>query len=109
MRLLLQGPTQEEFATGLRSAISPQTTLHAARVNGDTAVVDLSGAFVEVGGQEQILAVAQIVLTAASVPGVTQVRFLLDGEAVGVPRADGTLTSETLRTADYQPLLSNSP
>ena len=109
VRLLLDGPTESEFAAGLRSAISPRTTLHSARIDGDTAVVDLSVSFVEVGGQEQILAVAQIVLTAAAVPGVTQVRFLLDGEAVDVPRADGTLTSDTVRAVDYRQLLQTPP
>jgi hypothetical protein len=102
MTLLLDGPTQSEFGAGLRSAISPRTTLRSARLDAaDTAVVDLSGALVEVGGEEQILAVAQIVLTATAVAGVGQVRLLLEGQAVEVPRADGTLTSETLRAADY--------
>lgn len=101
LTLLLQGPTEAEFRAGTRTAISPQTTLRAARLDGDTAVIDLSGALVEVGGQEQILAVAQIVLTATAVPAVGQVRLLLEGQAVEVPRADGTLTSETLRAADY--------
>jgi hypothetical protein len=105
LNLLLQGPTQAEFGAGIRSGISPQTTLRSARVEGDTGIVDLSGALVEVGGQEQILAVAQIVLTATAVPGVGQIRFLLEGQAVEVPRADGTLTSETLRAADYSGLL----
>jgi len=105
LTLLLQGPTQAEFAAGTRTAISPQTVLRSARLGGDSAVVDLSGALVEVGGEEQILAVAQIVLTATAVPGVGQVRLLLEGQAVEVPRADGTLTSETLRAADYAGLL----
>jgi spore germination protein GerM len=105
LNLLLEGPTEAEFGAGIRSAISPQTTLHSARVEGDTAVVDLSGALVEVGGQEQILAVAQLVLTVTAVPGVEQVRFLLEGQAVEVPRADGTLTSEALRAPDYAGLV----
>jgi spore germination protein GerM len=105
VNLLLQGATETEFDAGIRSAISPQTALRSARVEGDTAVVDLSGALVEVGGQEQILAVAQIVLTATTVPGVGQVRLLLEGQAVEVPRADGTLTSETLRASDYAGLV----
>jgi hypothetical protein len=105
LTLLLQGPTDAEFGGGIRTAISPQTTLRSARLEGDTAVVDLSGALVEVGGEEQILAVGQIVLTATAVPGVAQVRFLLEGQAVEVPRADGTLTSETLRATDYAGLL----
>jgi len=102
---LLAGPKEEEFAAGIRTAIGPQTELRSARLDGDTAIVDLSAAFVEVGGQEQILAVAQIVLTATSVPGILQVRFLLEGQAVDVPRADGTLTSEALRRGDYEGLL----
>jgi hypothetical protein len=104
LNLLLEGPTQAEFGAGTRTAISPQTALRSARTEGDTAIVDLSGALVEVGGQEQILAVAQIVLTATAVPGVGQVRFLLEGQAVEIPRADGTLTAETLRATDYQSL-----
>ena len=99
-----QGRERYDDAAGSRTAISPQTTLRSARLDGDTAVVDLSGALVEVGGQEQILAVAQIVLTATAVPGVGQVRFLLEGQAVEIPRADGTLTAETLRATDYQSL-----
>jgi hypothetical protein len=109
LNLLLTGPTEAEFGAGIRTAISPQTTLRSARVDGNTAVVDLSGALVEVGGQEQILAVAQIVLTAMAVPGVEQVRLLLEGQRVEVPRADGNLTSEALRVADYDGLLEPSP
>jgi hypothetical protein len=107
--LLLAGPKPSEFGAGIRTGISPQTTLRSARVEGDTAVVDLSSAFVEVGGQEQILAVAQIVLTATAVPGVGQVRLLLDRQAVEVPRADGTLTADTLRASDYAHLLIEAP
>ena len=103
--LLLGGPMETEFAAGTRTAISPQTELRSAGLENGTAVVDLSAAFVEVGGQEQILAVAQVVLTATAVPGVERVRFLLEGEAVEVPRADGTLTSDSLQAADYQGLL----
>jgi hypothetical protein len=106
---LLAGPRQEEFATGIRTAISPETELRSASLTGDTATVDLTAALVEVGGEEQILAVAQIVLTATAVPGVAQVRVLLAGQAVQIPRADGTLTSDTLRSKDYEALLRPAP
>jgi hypothetical protein len=107
--LLLAGPREPELAAGLRTAISPQTSVRSARLEGDTAVIDLNAALVEVAGEEQILAVAQIVLTATAVPGVRQVRVLLEGQAVEVPRADGTLTSEALRPEDYQALVRTSP
>jgi spore germination protein GerM len=93
----------------MRTAISPQAELRSAVLDGDTAVVDLSAAFVEVGGQEQILAVAQVVLTATAVPGVGRVRILLEGQAVEIPRADGTLSSESLGAADYERLLTAAP
>lgn len=109
LELLLAGPREAELAAGLRTAISPQTSLRSARLDGDTAVVDLNVALVDVGGQEQILAVAQIVLTATAVPGVREVRFLLEGEPVEVPRADGTLASEALRPEDYRGLLKATP
>lgn len=109
LQVLLAGPTEAELGAGIRTAISPQTGLRSARLDGDTALVDLSAAFVEVGGQEQILAVAQVVLTATAVPGVRRVRFLLEGQAVEIPRADGTLSSESLGPADYQGLLTAPP
>lgn len=107
--LLLAGPTEAEFAAGIRTAISPQTDLRSVRLEGDTAVVDVSAAFVEVGGQEQILAVAQIVLTATAVPGTARVRFLLEGQPVEVFRPDGTLTAEALGPTDYAGLLTPPP
>ena len=107
--VLLAGPTEAELGAGIRTAIGPQTELRSARLDGDTAVIDLSAAFVEVGGQEQILAVAQVVLTATAAPGVGRVRFLLEGQPVEIPRADGTLSSESLGAADYERLLTAVP
>jgi hypothetical protein len=107
--VLLAGPTEAELGAGIRTAISAQTELRSVRLDGDTAVIDLSAAFVEVGGQEQILAVAQVVLTATAVPGVGRVRFLLEGQPVEIPRADGTLSSESLGASDYERLLAPAP
>lgn len=102
--LLLKGPTAIELESGIRTAIAPGTKLRGVARDAGTAVVDLSSAFVELGGQEQILAVAQFVLTATAVPGVTSVRFALDGSTVEVPRADGTLTPAPLTAADFTAL-----
>jgi spore germination protein GerM len=102
--LLITGPTEAELGAGMRTAISPQTQLHSVAVNGTTAVIDVTSAFVEVAGQEQILALAQVVLTATTVPGITEVRFALEGQPVDVPRADGTLSSGPLSATDYAAL-----
>jgi hypothetical protein len=98
---LLDGPLEDEVAAGLRTAIPPESELLSVRQAGGTAMIDLSGTFVEVGGQEQILAVAQLVLTATSVPGIERARFALEGSSVEVPTADGTLVPGPLTADDY--------
>ncbi len=105
--LLLAGPVKEELDAGVRTAITPGTRLHSARLDGSTAVVDLTAAFVDVGGEEQILAVAQVVLTATAVAGVEQVRVALDGNDVEIPLFDGTLAQRPLTAADYTPLVAS--
>lgn len=104
LELLLEGPTEAELAAGIRTAVPPGTALRSARVDAGTALIDLTSTLVEVGGQEQILAVAQFVLTATALDGIERVRVALDGQAVEVPRADGTLTPGPLTAADFASL-----
>lgn len=86
---LLQGPTSAEATDGYRSAIPNSTrVLHASEVGG-VATVDLSTNFGELVGPPQIQAVAQIVFTATSLPGVRAVAFELGGKPVQVPVASG--------------------
>lgn len=101
---LLAGPTPEEATAGLRSAISNQTRVLSVRVQSGVATLDLSGEFATIGGQELILAVAQLVYTATSAQGVLGVRLTLNGKAVEVPRRDGTLTHDAVGPADYSGL-----
>lgn len=108
LELLLQGPTSAELAAGIRSAIATGTELRSARVEAGTAVVDLTQEFVELGGEEQILAVAQLVLTATAVAGVERVRFALNGQDLEVPRADGTLARAPLTAHDYASLVGEA-
>ena len=98
---LLAGPTADEAGAGLRSAVTNQTRLLSVRVQSGVATIDLSGEFATIGGQEQILALAQLVYTATAAQGVLGVRFSLDGKTVEVPRGDGTLSQEPLGPADY--------
>lgn len=101
---LLAGPTPEESTAGLRSAIADQTRVLSVRVQSGVATVDLSGEFASIGGQELILAVAQLVYTATAAQGVLGVRLSLNGKAVEVPRRDGTLTQDAVGPADYSGL-----
>jgi spore germination protein GerM len=100
LETLLAGRTGEEAASGLRSAIV-NTQLISVRSQSGVATIDLSSDFATIGGQDQILAVAQLVFTTTSLPGVVGIKLSLDGRAVEVPRGDGTLTQDPLKPADF--------
>lgn len=106
LQLLLEGPTERESREGLQSAISPATRLLDVSVDGAVAQVNLSASFVESRVQDQTAAVAQIVVTAAGLPGIRGVTFALAGRPVEVPAADNTLRRGTLTPADYAALIA---
>ncbi len=87
---LVHGPTNTEAALGLESAVPAQTVVLGATIGSDdVATVNLGGTFGQLVGQAQIQAVAQIVFTAAALPGVSGVTFELAGKPVYVPTATG--------------------
>jgi hypothetical protein len=94
---LLAGPTAEEAAAGIRTAIGTTSGVATGDAQGGTVEIELGPSFEAAGGSEQVLAIAQIVYTLTAVPGVDGVDFTLSGRAVEVPRGDGTLTGEALR------------
>ncbi len=100
---LALGPTPTEAADGMRTALPPGVTVQL-RAEGTTVVVDLNGPFTDAAPTEQMLALAQMVYTATAFTGIDAVRFLLDGEPLEVPRADGTLTQERVGRVDYETL-----
>ncbi|HVA03216.1 MAG TPA: GerMN domain-containing protein [Acidimicrobiales bacterium] len=91
LKVLLAGPTDVEAAAGLQSAVATQTTVLAANIAGGTATVNLGGTFGQIVGPPEIQAVAQVVFTASTLPGVTGVTFELMGQPVQVPVASGAL------------------
>jgi spore germination protein GerM len=103
---LLAGPSLTESAQGIRSAISQDTAVLATRVDKGVAVIDLSAAFADIGGIDQILAVGQLVFTATGLPDVASVSFQLNDRPVAVPSADGSLVAGPVTRAAYAPLLS---
>ncbi len=97
---LSEGPTRGEVLSGLRTALSPQMLSAERRLGGLTAV-SVTREFTEVAGGNQLLAVAQVVWTLTELPGVSQVRFLVDGMPVEVPTDQG-LTDQPVRREDYR-------
>lgn len=101
---LAQGPTPSEVATGTRSALPDGESFQSVTLNGGTATVDLSPPFTALSGSDQLLALAQIVFTLTSRPGIGQVQFTLGGAAIDIPRANGSLTPSPVSRDDYATL-----
>lgn len=87
---LLFGPQEDEAVAGVRSAISPTAAVQARAVDPATYLVDLSPEFAQGSVSEQVLGLAQIVWTATDIPGVTGVRFTLNGAPIQVPTPVGS-------------------
>jgi spore germination protein GerM len=102
-RALLAGPSREEAQVGMRSAIPKRAVGRFGKVAQRTVTIDLKAPFTDVSGPTQKLALTQIVFTMTSLRGVKQVRFLLNGEPVSVPRSNGTVTRGPVHRADYAP------
>lgn len=98
---LAAGPADEELDEGLGTALAPDIDLDLSSLTDGTATVDVGGAAEVPIGRETRLAVAQIVLTATSLDGVTAVRLLVDGAPVAAPLPSGRLTDEPLTAGDY--------
>jgi hypothetical protein len=96
---LAAGPTTQERADELSTALPPEVELTAAEVSDGTVTIDIAGPVDAPSGWESRRAVAQIVLTATSVPNVRAVRLSREGQPVEAPLPDGELTSAPL-TAD---------
>jgi spore germination protein GerM len=85
---LLEGPTDNEAAAGLVSAVPAGTKLRDISLENGTATVDLDGAFDDDGGGSASMQgrVAQVVATLTRFPTIERVAFRLDGgpvEAIG--------------------------
>jgi hypothetical protein len=104
---LAAGPAGEEAGEGLTTALAPDVGLVLASLTGGTATVDAIGAADVPIGRETRPAVAQVVLTATSLPGVSSVRLLVDGAPVDAPLPSGRLTDAPLTAADYLPTVAS--
>lgn len=101
---LVSGETGPEDRAGLRSSIPVGTELLGVTQDVTVATVDLTSDFAAVGGRQELLAVAQVVLTATGIEGVDAVRFELDGTQTAVPTSSGALADGPVTAADYAAL-----
>ena len=115
--LLAEGPTKPEQAAGLRSSVVSVVTGEPLVVTAQAAGVGLSDvpsdevavvlrpAFKDLLSEEQVLVLGQVVMTLAVDP-ISAVLFVdKDGQALGVPTADGRLANGPVGPKDYAMLI----
>ena len=89
---LLAGPTEDEVASGLASAIPAGTALRDVSISDGVATVDLDGTFDDGGGSASMLGrVAQVVATLTRFPTVDRVAFRIDGRPVEAIGGEGVV------------------
>lgn len=105
LQSLLLGPNRAERDQGLISAFADPTAVSSVDLVGGVASVDLTQQFTILDGPTQRLAIAQIVVTLTSRPGVGRVSFTLQGQPIDIPRGDGTLAAGSVSRDNYRELL----
>lgn len=103
---LFDGVTEPQQRADLRSSIPPGSRILGLTQDGPILRINLSNDFAAVGGEEEIFAVAQVVLTVTSIEGVELVAFELEGLPTDVPVANGALSVEPVGAEDYFELLA---
>lgn len=101
---LRAGPSDEARATGLSTAIPPESRLALSGIDAGAAEIDIETASA-ISADRLPGAVGQLVLTVTSVPGVTSVVLVSDGEPVQVPLPGGALSAGPVTDQDYAALL----
>jgi len=109
LRELAVGPSAPERADELSSKLPPEVMLDVSQVDGGIATIDIGGPVDAPSGSDSQIAVAQIVLTATSVPGVDEVLLTREGEPIEAPLPDGELTSSPLTADEYASYLTPAP
>ncbi len=108
IKSLLAGPNPKELASRLVTNIPQATELLSTRSSGDVLFVDLSPEITELSGELLVLAVAQIVFTAAEIEGVRAVRLRVNGLDQLWPKGDGETSEGALSEYDFPGLVQSA-
>ena len=108
IRALFEGPNTTELQALLRSAIPPGTRLLDVDQDGGQLTVNVSSELQQLTGEALIDGLAQIVLTASDITGVSAVSIAIDGVPQQWPAASGELQSRPLTRYDFPGLVVSS-
>lgn len=103
---LTTGPSRSQAARGLSTAIPPALVLNVNDVAGGKATLALGGD--QLPTTDQTRAIAQIVLSATSVPEILSVQLTLNDRTLEAPLLGGALTTRPLTASDYRRLVHPS-
>jgi hypothetical protein len=98
---LVRGPTANEIAAGIDTAVPPHELRLSSARRSDLAVIEVSDQFTALSGRSRLLAAAQVVWTVTDVCCASRVLLLSDGRALTLP-TDIRPTLRPVRRADYR-------
>ena len=108
LQALFDGPNPQELQAMLRSSIPPGTRLLNVGVDGSEVIVNVSNELQQLTGEALIDGVAQIVLTASDITGVSSVAITIDGVPQQWPASSGELQSAPLTRYAFPGLVLSS-
>jgi hypothetical protein len=100
---LTAGPSTEQSGRGMATDLPPAIALRVVDVTDQRATLALGG------DQLPATDIAQIVLSATSVAGISSVRLTLNDRPLEAPLIGGALTTRPLTAADYRSLVRAAP
>ncbi len=107
LNALLRGPSATQTALGLSTALPANLHIRSTTAINGVITIRLNKAFTSISGDDQILAVGQLVLTATRQPGVRRISFVVAGAVVPVPIDSGASTTSPVTADDYSTLLAH--
>jgi spore germination protein GerM len=102
---LLSGPSQDEAAASVFTAVPADTELLGLEIDDGIATVDLSSEYERGAGSATDLRLAQVVYTLTQFETVDAVTFRIDGEAVELFGDHGIMLGRPQRRTDYKMFL----
>lgn len=100
---LLKGPSSQEQAAGLSTAIPAGTTLLGLAIVNNVATVNLSSEYASGGGSLSVMArLAQVVYTLTQFSTVGKVSFMLNNKPVTTFSSEGLILDHPVGRSDYE-------
>jgi hypothetical protein len=109
LRALLSGPSTDELAKGLSTALPAPVELTGVTMNTGVAEVDFNAAFESTMREELLRRVAQVVYTLSELDEVDAVRFYTNGQLYTIPDQNGEGHTDAVAQGRYSRFAPRNP